>query len=265
MTPAPVTTATRTLRQRISGRWRRMTTEHLGRRPFRLSSGVPYISFTFDDFARSALTEGGRILEEYGVRGTYFVSMGLLGASSPSGPLATRDDLTNLIAAGHELGCHTFEHLDGTQATATDFTRSIGANREAMASVGWRPEQAVFAYPLNGPVLGIKRAVGSHFAACRGGGQTFNGGTADLNLLKACFLDRRVGTPMVEIERLIRANADASGWLIFATHDISVSPSGYGCAAEYFEHIVRLASTSGATVLPMTRAIRELCVRGQRF
>jgi peptidoglycan/xylan/chitin deacetylase (PgdA/CDA1 family) len=34
----------------------------------------PIATITFDDFPKSAWTTGGRILEEAGVRGTYFVA-----------------------------------------------------------------------------------------------------------------------------------------------------------------------------------------------
>ena len=244
--------------RRISNRWRRFTIEHFGQRLLALRSDVPYVSFTFDDFPRTALLDGGRILERHAVRGTYFVSGGLLGRPSPSGPIASAADLRSLLGSGHELGCHTFEHLDGTAAVASEFERSIIRNHEALTQCGVDAELSVFAYPLNGPVLSVKRAVGAHFAACRGGGQTFNAGTIDLNLLKAHFLDRRNNPSVDRVGELIRANAAARGWLIFATHDVARVPSAYGCDPAFFEEIVRLAVNSGARVLPMAEVCRAV-------
>jgi peptidoglycan/xylan/chitin deacetylase (PgdA/CDA1 family) len=43
----------------------------------------PMISFTFDDFPRSALHVAGRILEDHGIAGTYYVSLGLMGTLTP--------------------------------------------------------------------------------------------------------------------------------------------------------------------------------------
>jgi peptidoglycan/xylan/chitin deacetylase (PgdA/CDA1 family) len=247
-------------RRRLSGKWRRFTIEHFGRRRFRLRTDVPYISFTFDDFPRSALTEGGRILADHGARGTYFVSLALLGSPSVSGLLACEDDLRALLQQGHELGCHTFEHLDGTKATAQDFERSIAVNRRALASAGLGTDFPVFAYPLDGPVLGIKRAIGRHFAACRGGGQTYNRGRIDLNLLKAYFVDKRCRGNLGEVARLIESNTKAGGWLIFATHDVTAAPSDYGCDPQYFQKIVEMSVRSGARVLPMAQVCQELVV-----
>lgn len=253
-------TTNHALRRRLWNRWRRFTIDRCARRDFRLNSDVPYASFTFDDFPRSAFSEGGRILAEQGVRGTYFVSLQLLGSPSVSGPIASRDDLRALLRAGHELGCHTFEHLDGCRSTVEAFERSIEANRSALVeSVPWGA-LPIFAYPLDGPVLSIKRAVGRHFVGCRGGGQSFNSGVIDLNLLKAYFLDKRNRGKLDAVRRVIEQNAAAHGWLIFATHDVAATPSDYGCAPEYFEEVVRLSLQSGARVVPMMQACRELSI-----
>jgi peptidoglycan/xylan/chitin deacetylase (PgdA/CDA1 family) len=251
-------TANQALKRRLWNRWRRFTIDRYARRDFRLGSDVPYVSFTFDDFPRSAFAEGGRILAAQGVRGTYFVSLQLLGSSSVSGVIASREDLRPLLRDGHELGCHTFEHLDGSRSTAAAFERSIEANRAALAEIVPGSDFGVFAYPLNGPVLSIKRAVGRHFVGCRGGGQAFNSGVIDLNLLNAYFLDKRNRGNLEAVRTVIEQNAAARGWLIFATHDVTASPSDYGCEPGFFEDVVRLSVQSGARVRPMMQAYHEL-------
>jgi peptidoglycan/xylan/chitin deacetylase (PgdA/CDA1 family) len=250
--------SSRPLAGRVWNRWRRFAIEHGARRDFTLETDVPYVSFTFDDFPRTALTKGGEILRRRGVRGTYFVSMQLLGKPSPSGPIATTDDVKALLADGHELGCHTYEHLDGCNSSIDAFERSIRQNRAALADVVPAVELPTFAYPLDGPVLSIKRAVGTHFVGCRGGGQTFNSGVIDLNLLKAYFLDWRNRGNLDAVREVVDRNAAARGWLIFATHDVAAEPSRYGCLPEFFEEAVRLSIASGARVVPMMRACEAL-------
>src|SRR4051812_14111447 len=122
------------LQQRVWNKWRRFSIGRYARRDFRLTSDMPYVSFTFDDFPRTAWLEGGRILAEQGACGTYFVSFQLVGGPSVSGPIASHDDLRTLVQGGHELGCHTFEHLDGRRSTADAFERSLEANRRALAA-----------------------------------------------------------------------------------------------------------------------------------
>src|SRR5215469_15892880 len=45
------------------------------------------VSFTFDDFPKSALATGGAILERYRARGTYYASLKLAGAETVLGPM----------------------------------------------------------------------------------------------------------------------------------------------------------------------------------
>ena len=58
------------------------------------------ISFTFDDFPRSALLNAGAILRERGVAGTYYASFGIMGRKTTTAELFTRDDLGELVQQG---------------------------------------------------------------------------------------------------------------------------------------------------------------------
>lgn len=253
-----IATAAAELRTRTANKVRRLLVHHAGRRPFPLRADVPYVSFTFDDFPRSAWTEGGRILSDANVRGTFFISMNLAGADTPSGPVVSHEDLRTMLREGHELGCHTFDHLDGCDSTVDAFEASIGANQRALAAIVPGGQFRTFAYPLDGPVLDIKRAVGRHFVCCRGGGQTYNAGDIDLNLLKGYFLDWRNQNDLAAVQDVIDRNAAARGWLILATHDVAPAPSRYGCSPAFFADVVDAVVRSGARVVPMMRACEEL-------
>src|SRR4051794_7530409 len=79
--------------------------------PLRLRNETAMVSFTFDDIPKSAATTGAGILEDHGVRGTFYVSGGLVGAtSSPHWTAADVPDIVALHRRGHEIGCHTFSH-----------------------------------------------------------------------------------------------------------------------------------------------------------
>ena len=246
------------LTRRLRNKWRRYAVTRWARRDFVLDSAVPYVSFTFDDYPRSAQATGGAILKAHGVRGTYFVSSALLGGPSVSGPIVDAAELLALADDGHEIGCHTRDHLDGTREGPDAFERSIAENRRELTRIVPDLELSDFAFPLDGPTVAVKRSVGRHFSACRGGGQTYNAGRIDLNLLKSFFLDWKSRDDMDHIDRLIQENAARRGWLIFSTHDVEVSPSPYGCTPACFEQVVRLACASGARVLPMRHVCAEL-------
>src|SRR5580704_9182816 len=110
---------------RVQNYYRRNSARLVFRRPFIVRTSQPLISFTFDDFPRTALLTGGAILQRFGVAGTYYVSLGLLGMNSPSGTICVPEDLTALLQQGHELGCHTFSHSHSWNTDRADFESSI--------------------------------------------------------------------------------------------------------------------------------------------
>jgi len=221
----------------------------------------PLISFTFDDFPRSALLVGGAILSRFGLGGTYYASLGLIGKETASGPIFLSDDLTNLFEQGHELGCHTFSHCDSWETDARTFEDSIMKNREALNELCPGAKFQTFAYPINLPRPMTKARIADHFLSCRGGGQTLNAGRIDLNQLSAYFLEKSRGN-IQPIKDLIDRNRQACGWLIFATHDISDNPTRFGCTPEFFEQVVHYAVGSGARILPVVQALQALGAPG---
>ncbi len=242
---------------KIKSRVRREVSVRLARRLVRMRNKEPIISFTFDDFPRSALFCGGEILHRYGVAGTYFVSFGLMGQHSPTGEIFMADDLPTLVCQGHEIGCHTFDHCHSWETSRRVFEESIARNRTALARYLPTATFQSLSYPISGPRYETKRQVGQQFACCRGGGQSGNVGTADLNYLAAVFIEQ-CSENFQTIERLIEANARQKGWLIFATHDVSETPTQFGCTPEMFETTVRCSLDSGAKILPIHEALQSI-------
>jgi len=216
------------------------------------------ISFTFDDAPKSAFDVGRAILKDYGAHATYFVSLGLLGAETEVGRIGSAGDLARAVEAGSELGCHTFDHLDAWHTPLNAFMESVARNREALHRVLPGATFTTFAYPKSGAKLSIKPALGKIFACCRGGGQTANVHSVDLNLINACFLDRRTGVSPEFIRALVDYTARECGWLIFATHDVALDPSPFGCTPKFLKEIVEYASRSDAMLLPVGAACAKL-------
>jgi peptidoglycan/xylan/chitin deacetylase (PgdA/CDA1 family) len=249
---------TRELIARGVGKGNRLLADRLYRRPLPISTPVPIVSFTFDDAPVTAFRTGGRIVQRLGGRATYFVSLGLLGAETEVGKIGSVPELAHAVAEGHELGCHTFDHLDAWYVSSSSFLASIARNRQALRQLMPRATFATFAYPKSGAKFATKPPLETQFACCRGAGQATNEGCADLNLLKACFIDRRTGVDGKFVRNLIDYNAARRGWLIFATHDVSADPSPYGCTPEFLEQTADYASRSGALLLPVGEACTRL-------
>ena len=243
---------------RLRGYVERNAAHPMFRRPLEIHTQQSLISFTFDDFPRSALLAGGAILKNYGAAGTYYVALSLLGKhNEPSGSTCVSEDLPALLEQGHELGSHTFSHCHSWDTKAAFFEDSIIKNREALSRFVPGANFKSFSYPISEPRPMTKWRAGKHFLACRAGGQTLNVGTADLNQLAAFFLEKS-RDKIQTIKDLIDKNRDARGWLIFATHDVAPNPSPYGCTPEFFEDVVRYAVDSNALVLPVVKALQVI-------
>jgi glycosyltransferase involved in cell wall biosynthesis/peptidoglycan/xylan/chitin deacetylase (PgdA/CDA1 family) len=245
----------------LLGYYQRRAASLVFRRPFLINSQRPLISFTFDDFPRSALLVGGAILNRFGLAGTYYASLGLVGKETASGQILFPDDLTTLFEQGHELGCHTFSHCDSWKVGAGAFEDSIIKNRAALSELFPGAEFESFAYPISLPRPLSKAKIARHFQCCRGGGQTLNVGKVDLNQLSAYFLEKSLHN-IQAVKDLIDRNRQVRGWLIFATHDISDNPTPFGCTPEFFERVVEYAVSSGAQIVPIVQAMEVLGAPG---
>jgi peptidoglycan/xylan/chitin deacetylase (PgdA/CDA1 family) len=229
----------------------------LFRRPFKISSKVPMISFTFDDFPRSALLTGGNILERAGFAGTFYAALGLTSKEAVVGRIFSNDDLRMVLARGHELGCHTFDHCHSWETSPAAFEQSIIQNQNALQKVLPGVSFKTFSYPISPPRARTKQKTSRHFICCRGGGQTFNSGMTDLNYLKSFFLEQARGN-LQAVKSVIDENARERGWLIFSTHDVCDQPSPFGCTQRFFEEVVQHAASSGSRILPVAHALHDL-------
>jgi peptidoglycan/xylan/chitin deacetylase (PgdA/CDA1 family) len=242
---------------RLYGACQRRAARIFYRRPWRLNLSHPVVSFTFDDFPRSALFAGGEILRRAGGAGTFYAAFGLMGTVVGVGEIFLPKDLRLLLNAGHELGCHTFAHSHSWRTRPSVFERSVLDNAAALRTLIPGLSFKTFSYPISHPRPRTKERIARYFAACRGGGQTFNADTLDLNYLSAYFLEKAGGNA-ASVANILERNRRAGGWLIFATHDISDSPSPYGVTPAFFEETVRLTIDSGARILTVAGALQNV-------
>ncbi len=214
------------------------------------------VSFTFDDFPRSAWVQGGPVLEAHKVRGTYYAAMGLAGTENHLGPMFEPDDLQAVAAWGHEVACHTYSHLDCCRAPRAAILAEIDENAAALAARLDGAPVPNFAFPFGGVSVAAKRALSRRFASCRGTGRGINQGTADLADLRSTSLysqnfDRDF------LCRLVDETKAAGGWLIFYTHDVRDEPSPFGCTPAQLDAIVAYAAQN-TMVLPVRDVLAGL-------
>ncbi len=222
--------------------------------PFHLDG--PIVSFTFDDFPSSALDVGGRILENEGISGTFYTAFGLANTNTAVGPIGSLHDLAACVDRGHEIGCHTYDHLDCMRASAQEVNKSIVRNQAVARDLGLPPFRH-FAYPFGCFGVAGKKTAMRHYASARTIMVGVNRDNIDLGLLKSVPIYSHSETPRWE-HYLDDLQKNRAGWLIFYTHDLSECPSPYGCTPEKLRFVVRRAREIGASILPVGTVVDKL-------
>jgi peptidoglycan/xylan/chitin deacetylase (PgdA/CDA1 family) len=238
---------------------RRRTLCALYQRNVPLGDQGPIVSFTFDDFPRTAFSTGGAILEQFGARGTYYAALGLMNTSNELGEQVRSMDLDALLEKGHELASHTFGHSSARSLSCPAFRSDVEKGKKAIKKItGVQTDN--FAYPFGHVTLRTKAVLGSAVTSARSIFPGFNGPAADLNLLRANSLYGGIGHA-AQAEALILQNQKLKSWLIFYTHDVRSSPSPYGCTPALLEAAVSSAVLAGCRILTVREALAEIGVQ----
>ena len=215
---------------------------------------APVVSITFDDFPASASRTGADILEARGVRGSYYLCGDLAEREWENGPQFTPDDLQRLVQNGHEIGCHTYEHLDCTRTPGDTLRRSISRNQAYVRDVLGDTTLSTFAYPYGYYGTAAKLRLQNRFAACRGINPGVNTGRIDLGLLKAVAIPHdAVGDAWIApwLEQVRATN----GWLILFTHDVRCNPGRFGCTPDLLSATIDAIQSAGIEILPLKNAL----------
>jgi peptidoglycan/xylan/chitin deacetylase (PgdA/CDA1 family) len=214
----------------------------------------PVASIVFDDFAQSAWTVGGRILEDAGARGTYFVAGSYCGREADGITYFEPDDLVAAHGSGHEIGCHTFDHRTVSNLPASEIETSLERNQDFVRGLIGDVIMTSFAFPHGEASIRTKRLIGGHFAACRGIFPGINAGRIDLSQLKGVELVPYV-LKNYSIDRMIEAAIASRGWLIFICHDVASEHSPWGCAPQMLEGVVSKLQAARIEMLPIKSAL----------
>jgi peptidoglycan/xylan/chitin deacetylase (PgdA/CDA1 family) len=137
------------------------------RRPVPFAGQAPVITFSFDDFPRTAYTVGGAILERFGARGIYYAAPALRERSDGLGEHFTLGDLEELVDKGHELGSHTYSHVSSRSLSCTDYCAEAARGRRTLEEQTGHAAHS-FSYPYGHVTLRTKKLLASQFASARG-------------------------------------------------------------------------------------------------
>lgn len=241
----------------LVGKFKRQAARRLARAPLSMALKRPLVSFSFDDFPKSAAKIGAETLERHGWRGTYFAGGGFAGGENHLGRLFDIGDLKRLHADGHEIACHTFSHIDVAQTPLEDVQAETAKNRAFLDACGFEAPFETFAFPYGEASPAAKQALAAQFKALRGVKPGINRDGADRALLNAVPLDggetglKRALAWLAEAER-------NPGWLIFYGHDVQDTPSQWGCTPAFLETVCAAVAKTGADVDTIAGALDRI-------
>ncbi len=235
---------------------RRMTQWRVAK-PMLATPAQAIVSFTFDDFPKSAATYGAAALDAISAKGTYYVASGMAGMQTPSGAQFDSKDLAALAAAGHEIAAHTQNHLDCATVDASTVRDEIAANLADLSALLPETEINQFAWPYGETRFDVKSAVSDLVQTARGILPGINRAGSDLMQLRAFELSPDDIT-IARAAAAIEAAAREPGWVILYTHDVRAAPSDYGTTPSTLRQLTRLARDSGADVLTVSEAMTQM-------
>jgi peptidoglycan/xylan/chitin deacetylase (PgdA/CDA1 family) len=240
----------------VANTWSRGRAALLSRaasRPVTLSPDRRIVSLTFDDVPHSALANATPVLDEYGMRATFYVAPGM---TPLTGPVLGDADIRLLADRGHHIGCHTLTHYSLARGTADGLYRDAVAGKEAVDRLlGGHPTEH-FSYPYGAVSVRAKALLQGVFATMRTSSPGINVGRADLSYLRAEPLyDLGAGLDLDRVRQRLRSLERGGGWLIFYTHGVRDDPGRYDTSCEDFRRVAELVRQADATVMPVADAV----------
>jgi peptidoglycan/xylan/chitin deacetylase (PgdA/CDA1 family) len=213
-----------------------------------LARGV--MSVTFDDFPKSAWEIGGEVMAQHGAKGTYYASGGYCGRTVAGLRQYDMRDLEAVRQAGHEIGCHTYDHVSSLCDSPRGYLSSIQRNRRFLEARLPGLSLRSFAYPYGHASLLHKLCLTRRFGTCRGIVPGLNGSRVETASLRAVPFERRQ-MRQHDLPKLIEQAAEQRLWLIVFTHDVSECPSDYGCTPAELDALLSLAKAAALDILPV--------------
>ena len=238
----------------LKGKVKRLASRFMAVTPLEYTLDHAIVSFSFDDFPKSAATNGARILQNYDWRATYYATGGFAGGHTHFGAMYDSSDLLRLRSSGHEIACHGFSHRDGTKISAEASDNECRANREFLRLAGHEGDISTYAFPYGETRPQTKPRLLQHYSVLRGVRAGINRTGSDRGLLNAVSLDGGQAGLAAGLNWIERVRA-RPGWLIFFGHDVCETPTPWGCTPRHLEQICEAVKSEGFTVLPVGEAI----------
>ncbi|UKA63928.1 polysaccharide deacetylase family protein [Arthrobacter sp. FW306-04-A] len=218
------------------------------------------VSLTFDS-GRASQMEAARILKDHGLRGTFFIDSGFVGAPD----YMTVENLHTLATNQNEIGGHTVTLADVTAVEPDEASRQICKDRANLTDWGFKVTS--FAYPFAASTAKSEELVaGCGYNSARGLGEIHSpfdcAACAQAETVRPTNLFRTRATSEVgsgwtlaSLEATVVQAEQAGGWLQLTFYDIDTSGSPRSVSPALFE---QFATWLAARTQQGTMAVRTV-------
>lgn len=209
------------------------------------------ISISFDDGWLSSYENALPILEENGLKATYYIVLDYLENNYIG--YINYNQLIDLKNHGHEIGSHSMSHSNLTLIPPEQLFYEINNSRTLLENSGFSINS--LAYPFgafNDQV--IKSAKESLYSSGRGTNTGLNFKDTDPLQLKATSLKSTM--TLEEIKQYINNSIQQKGWLILSFHQISNNENLYNINPEKFSQIVNYIKEKNIPVVTVSEGLK---------
>jgi peptidoglycan/xylan/chitin deacetylase (PgdA/CDA1 family) len=188
------------------------------------------VSLTFDDGIKTQYDVARPILNSHGMKGTFYVNSGNLGANSYYMTWANTDQLN---ADGHEIAGHTVNHSRLTDLTAAQQQHQVCDDRTALQARGYTVTDFAYPYGAGGGSASIRDLIKN----CGYASARWVGGIRDATDCPSCpYAEKLPPTNAYTINAqpyvygsislsqlqgwVTQAEQHGGGWVVLMFHDI---------------------------------------------
>jgi peptidoglycan/xylan/chitin deacetylase (PgdA/CDA1 family) len=210
------------------------------------------LSLTFDDGRMSQYSAGWPVLQQYGMKATfYIISSGLSG-----GWFMTPNEIQSLYTAGNEIGSHTVSHPYLTQLSSNQRTTELSQSQIDLQNIIGVPVKN-FASPYGDYTESVVSQIHTYYRSHR---TTNLGYNAKSNFNPDYLLIQHI-TPTVtaaDVSAWIQEAQQRKAWLVIMHHSIEANPDADSTTPELFGSQMSAIYTSGIPVVTVESALNEL-------
>ncbi len=209
------------------------------------------ITFTFDDGWASVYQNAFPLLKQYKYRATEFIVPNYIG----KGNYMNATQLQELVAAGHDIGSHTVNHLNLTTLTPEQQDYELQQSKVLLKNYGFAIKD--FALPFGGYNDAVIAKASLVYRGIRTSDNGFN--TREyFNIKKIKSLPVGNTTTIDDVKGWIATAQKENAWLVLRFHQVDYSGTTYACTPELLKQILEASKVSGIKVSAYNAAINEI-------